>query len=156
MQVNPHILETRWNGLPASADLQLVAQADATCTFSRPYFHGPRVPDGFGCLRHKSPWLTQSAVQIAGIEPIGRHDLRHTFGTRLGRADVDIVIAQNFLGYSPITMTARYTHALADVKIAAVSKLDLAGFCPALDLNRTPSPYGLAVKSEAYILTTLT
>jgi len=156
LQLNPHILETRWNGRSASADLQQVAQADAACNFSRPFLHGPRIPDGFGCVRPKSSPITQSAVQIAGIEPIGRHDLRHTFGTRLVRADVDIVIIQNLLGTSRITMTARYAHSQSDVKMAAVSKLDLAAVCPALDLNRIPSPCGLIVKSEAYISTTST
>jgi integrase len=80
--------------------------------------------------------------------------LRHTFATQLVRTDVDIVIVQNLLGISIITMTALYAHALSDVKMAAVSKLDLAGVCPALELNRTPSPCGLVVKSEAYIFTT--
>ena len=47
------------------------------------------------------------------------------------------------------TMTARYAHALADVKIAAVSKLDLAGLRPGLDSNRTPSPSGVVAESEA-------
>jgi hypothetical protein len=149
---NLHFLETRRNGLSASADLQLVVQADAICNFSRPCVHVPRLPDGFGCVRPKSSPLTQSAVQIAGIEPIGRHDLRHTFGARLVRADVDIVIVQNLLGTSRITMTARYAHSLSDVKMAAVSKPDLAAVDPALDLNRIPSPCGLVVKSEAYIL----
>jgi integrase len=154
LQLNPHILETRWNGRSASADLQLVAQADATCNLSRPCLHGPRIPDGFGCLRLNSSRLIQSAVQIPGIEPIRRHDLRHTFETWLARTDFDVVIVQELLDISIITMTARYAHSLSDVKMAAVSKLDLAGVCSALDLNRTPSPCGLVVKSEAYIFTT--
>jgi hypothetical protein len=48
-------------------------------------------------------------------------------------------------------MTARYAHALADVKIAAVRKLDsldLAGFCSVPDSNRTQSLSGIAAKSE--------
>jgi integrase len=88
------------------------------------------------------------AISSAGIPHIRFHDLRHTFATRLVRAGVDIVTVQHFLGHSKITMTARYAHSLADVKIAAVSKLDLAGFHPVLDSNRTPSPSGVAAKSE--------
>ena len=69
--------------------------------------------------------------------------MRHTFATRLIQAGVDIITVQKLLGHAEITMTARYAHALADVKIAAVRKLDsldLAGFYSALDSNRTPSP----------------
>ena len=124
--------------------------------FLLPCVHGPRVADGFGCLRLNSSRLIQSAVQIPGIEPIRRHDLRHTFETWLVRTDFDVVIVQNLLDIPIITMTARYAHSLSDVKMAAVSKLDLAALCPALDLNRTPSPYGLVVKSGAYIFTTST
>ena len=51
------------------------------------------------------------------------------------------------LGHSKITMTERYAHSLADVKIAAVSKLDLAGFCSAPDSSRTPGPPGVVAES---------
>jgi integrase len=90
----------------------------------------------------------KKAVQLAGIQHFRFHDTRHTFATRLVRAGVDIVSVQHLLGHSKITMTARYAHSLADAKIAAVSKLDLTGFCSALDSNRTPSLSDVAAKSE--------
>jgi integrase len=116
--------------------------------FLLPCVHGPRVADGFGCLRLNSSRLIQSAVQIPGIEPIRRHDSRHTFETWLVRTDFDVVIVQNLLDIPIITMTARYAHSLSDVKMAAVSKLDLADVCSVPDPNRTPSPTGVVAESD--------
>jgi integrase len=82
----------------------------------------------------------KKAVQLARIPPIRFHDLRHNFATRLVREGVDIVSVQHLLGHSKITMTARYAHSLADVKLAAVCKLDLTGSCYSPDPNRTPGP----------------
>jgi hypothetical protein len=45
-------------------------------------------------------------------------------------------------------MTARYAHSLADVKMPAICKLDLAGFCSQPDPNRTPTGFEVAAKSE--------
>jgi integrase len=82
----------------------------------------------------------KKAVRLAGIRNLRFHDTRHTFATRLVHAGVDLVTVSYLLGHSKITMTARYAHALADVKIAAVNKLDSAGVCSVPDSNRTPAP----------------
>jgi integrase len=79
----------------------------------------------------------KKAVQLAGIPHFRFHDMRHTFATRLVRAGVDIVSVQHLLGHSKITMTARYAHSLADAKMAAVGKLDIAGVCSLSDSNRS-------------------
>jgi hypothetical protein len=84
----------------------------------------------------------KKAVGLAEIPPIRFHDTRHTFATRLVRAGADIVTVQHLSGNSKITMMARYAHSLADVKMAAVCKLDSAGVCSALDSNRTLGPSG--------------
>ena len=90
----------------------------------------------------------KKALQLAGIPHIRFHDMRHSFATRLIRAGVDIITAQKLLGHSKITMTERYAHSLADVKMAAVRKLDLADVCSVPDPNRTPSPSGVAAESK--------
>ena len=40
----------------------------------------------------------------------------------------------------PVNLVGLRAHSLADVKIAAVSKLDLAGVRSSPDPNRTPTP----------------
>jgi site-specific recombinase XerD len=59
--------------------------------------------------------------------------MRRSIATRLIRAGVDIIIVRRLRGYFKITMTERYAHSLADVKISAASKLDLAGICSVPD-----------------------
>jgi integrase len=65
------------------------------------------------------------ALRLAQIPHLRFHDLRHTFATRIVRAGVDII--KDLLGHIKITMTARYTHPLADDKMAAVKRLDFSG-----------------------------
>jgi len=67
------------------------------------------------------------AVRLAKIPHLRFHDLRHTFATRLVGVGVDLVTVQDLLGHSTIIMTTRYAHPLADVKIAAVKRLEFAG-----------------------------
>ena len=74
----------------------------------------------------------------AGIQKFRFHNARHTFAARLGRAGVDIISVQHLLRHSKIIMTARYARLLADVKMAAVCKLDFAGSCSSPDPSRTP------------------
>jgi integrase len=94
----------------------------------------------------------KKAVQLAGIPHFRFHDTRHTFATRLVRAGVDIVSVQHLLGHSKITMTARYAHSLADAKIAAVGKLDLAGVCSLPDSNRPLAAISGELKTSASVL----
>jgi integrase len=80
------------------------------------------------------------AIGLAGIQRLRFHDLRHTFATRLVRANVDLITVQQLLGHAKITMTARYAHSLADDKIAAVRRLDFTDVVSPPAPNRTPLP----------------
>ncbi|MDA8157236.1 MAG: site-specific integrase [Actinomycetota bacterium] len=48
------------------------------------------------------------AIKLAGITGLRFHDLRHTVGTRLGRAGQDIHTIASILGHSQLSTTRRY------------------------------------------------
>ena len=52
-----------------------------------------------------------SACQDAKVDDFHFHDLRHTFGTRLGEKGVDAFTIAQLMGHADLRMTARYTHA---------------------------------------------
>src|SRR6266496_712441 len=51
------------------------------------------------------------------------HDLRHTFGTRLADAGVDVVKIKELLGHASIVTTMRYMHATDRGKRGAITVL---------------------------------
>jgi integrase/recombinase XerD len=55
---------------------------------------------------------------IAGVPGAHPHALRHTFGTALAEAGVDLAVMQALLGHSHVDTTARYIH-LAPVHVKA-------------------------------------
>ncbi len=57
---------------------------------------------------------------MAGIEGLVWHDLRATFGTRLGEAGFDAFTIAALMGHSDIHTTARYVRATDRNKRAAV------------------------------------
>ena len=65
----------------------------------------------------------KSACREAGIHDLTFHDLRHTFGTRLADAGVDIVKIAELMGHQSILTTRRYTHATDGGKRAAIAQL---------------------------------
>jgi integrase len=65
----------------------------------------------------------------AGLGDFHFHDLRHTFGTRLGEV-VNVHDLRELMGHSSLRMTMKYTHALDDRKRKAVKTV--------LAPNRTP------------------
>lgn len=61
-----------------------------------------------------------TALRLAGIEGLVWHDLRATFGTRLGEAGYDAFTIAALMGHSDIHTTARYVRAAERNKREAV------------------------------------
>lgn len=73
--------------------------------------------------RPSKSWLQdafQKACEEAGITDFRFHDLRHTFGTRLGERNISPFTVAEVMGHADIKMTARYTHPTEEAKRAAV------------------------------------
>jgi integrase len=70
----------------------------------------------------KTGWWT--ALKRAGIEGFTFHGLRHTFGSRLGMAGVDLRTIQELMGHKDIKMTMRYSHPTPEHKRRAVEIFD--------------------------------
>jgi integrase len=51
------------------------------------------------------------AQAAAGVRPLRFHDLRHTFGSLLAVAGVDVVTIKAAMGHSALATTGRYLHA---------------------------------------------
>ena len=58
------------------------------------------------------------------IQDLTFHSLRHTFGTRLGMAGVDVKTIQELMGHRDIKMTMRYSHPTQEHKKNAVELLN--------------------------------
>jgi len=63
-------------------------------------------------------WL--KACELAGIENLRIHDLRHTFGTRAADAGVPLPAIRDVMGHKSTKTTERYTHATDAGKRRAV------------------------------------
>jgi integrase len=51
------------------------------------------------------------ARDAAGLRPLRFHDLRHTYGSLLAAAGVDLVTIKSAMGHSALATTGRYLHA---------------------------------------------
>ena len=61
-----------------------------------------------------------AACREAAITDFRFHDLRHTFGTRLADAGVDVVKIKELMGHASIVTTMRYIHATDQGKRGAI------------------------------------
>jgi integrase len=61
-----------------------------------------------------------AACREAGVTHFTFHDLRHTFGTRLADAGVDVVKIKELMGHASIVTTMRYMHATDRGKRGAI------------------------------------
>jgi integrase len=66
----------------------------------------------------------RKALKDAGIKGFRRHDLRHTFCSRLAQAGVHPVAIKDLAGHSVLRVTARYMHLAPANLRAAVEVLD--------------------------------
>lgn len=62
----------------------------------------------------------KSARDAAAIRPLRFHDLRHTYGSLLAAAGVDLVTIQAAMGHSQLATTGRYLHAKPAVAQAEI------------------------------------
>jgi len=70
----------------------------------------------------KTGWWT--ALKNAKIENFTFHGLRHTFGSRLGMAGVDLRTIKELMGHKDIKMTMRYSHPTPEHMKNTVKVLD--------------------------------
>jgi integrase len=72
------------------------------------------------------------ARDAAGLRPLRFHDLRHTYGSLLAAAGVDLVTIQSAMGHSQLATTSRYLHAKPAAEQAEV-------FTRAFEASAVPS-----------------
>ena len=80
----------------------------------------------------------RKVLSKAGIEDFRFHDLRHTFGSRLAQAGVDINTIARLMGHKDLKMTQRYIHHTVDSLRVGVDKL-------------TNSDYNLTTVGEKWV-----
>ena len=71
--------------------------------------------------------LFHTACRITGIDGLWWHDLRATFGTRLGEAGFSLKYIMELMGHSDPKTCLRYVRATDAVKRAAVQAAMLCG-----------------------------
>ena len=88
-----------------------------------------------------------TACRLARISDLHWHDLRHTFGTRLGEAGYNAFEIMELMGHSDIKTSLRYVHPTTERKrtaVEAVQGVDRLS-CPKYAPNEKQQPPPVAV-----------
>jgi integrase len=93
--------------------LQLKKEAAKDAEF---VFVNPRTNQPYTDIKKAFAW----ACDKAKITDLHWHDLRHTFGTRLGEAGFSDSTIAELMGHTSVSTTRRYTHGTENAKKAAV------------------------------------
>jgi len=104
--------------------LRLVSEA--TIGKNRTELIFPR-PDGkrWGAAHQMRPMF--AACKAAGLEPVGFHDLRRTYGARLGRKGVPMAVIAEALGHADERITRKHYAHLAPSYVAQTIREAAAG-----------------------------
>jgi integrase len=71
-----------------------------------------------------------AARDAANLRPLRLHDLRHTYGSLLARAGIDLVTIQAAMGHSALATTSIYLHARPAHEQAEAFSAAFAGDTP--------------------------
>jgi integrase len=99
-----------------------------------------------GGAREPRRWF-EPVLKDAKVANFSWHCLRHTFGSRLVMAGVDIRTVQELLGHKTIAMTVRYCHLAPKHTLAAVERLDAPTEAPTDTTTDTRVPPGPAMQT---------
>ena len=107
-------------GIPVNAELKRILLKQRAKSTNEYVFPGR-------ANGHRSPTGVSSALRLAlraaKVTGFRFHDFRHTFGTRLGEANVSPFVIAELMGHASIKMTSRYIHPSEAGKRAAVEVL---------------------------------
>ena len=81
----------------------------------------------------------QRVRELAGVEDVRIHDLRHSFASRALALGESLTMIGRLLGHTKVGSTARYAHLAQDAEMAAVAKV---GGSIEADILRVKTPVG--------------
>ncbi len=96
----------------------------ALCELRSDHQHVLMTPEGRRLSYSKAQKVFKRARQLAGLEDLHLHDLRHTFGSHLVMSGVDLPTVAALMGHSSIAVTMRYAHLAPKHVAEAVNKLE--------------------------------
>jgi integrase len=110
----------RTQGVPMSSEVREILLRPSRESPSRYLFVQPGTGErvSLSMFDHR----LEDACIRTGLDGVHPHTLRHTFGTRLGDADVNVKKIQRLMGHADIKMTLRYIHPDDGSLRAAVEK----------------------------------